>query len=78
MNVQIDDNVAIPAARTKSVPERNIKAQDAYSAAYLAVYGVPPSITFAEPWYTIRGVTGRVALNRLKEMTAQLKYRAGE
>lgn len=76
MSIVIEDGVCIPKKEHK-VPERVTHALEAYAAAYVAVYGVPPTMYYEEPWVRVQGVTNRVRLHRLREMTQQLKYRAG-
>lgn len=75
--VNIEHDIPIPAVRERKVPERVQNAMDRYSQAYRRVYGVPAEIEYSEPWFKIHGVTHRVELLRLKEMTNQLNYRAG-
>ena len=54
--------------------ERTIKQ---YKAAYKAVYGILPTITFDGTWIRIQGQVQGVKRKRLKEMAEQLEYRAG-
>lgn len=51
------------------------KAAREYKQAYLKLYGVNPALTYDGHWIRIRGVSEGVSLQRLKQMTAQLKHR---
>lgn len=48
-----------------------------YKQAYKAVYGVLPELTWDGKWVRIKGQPQGVNAKRLKELTRQLKLRAG-
>lgn len=61
-----------------AIPERTKKAIVRYSSAYAAVFGVPPTVLVEGDWIRIQGQSARVKVNRLKELTEQLEYRASK
>lgn len=72
------DNVPLPTEARKHKIDRGLrKIIDRYSAAYKAVYGVPPHVEYVKPWLRVSGTDNRVSRQRLLEMAKQLEYRAG-
>lgn len=68
--------VAIPIPKGKrKVPEAVTLAANLYRREYRRVYGIAPEILWDGVWFHLTGTTYRVKLIRLKQMTAQLKYR---
>lgn len=82
---EILDSVPVPEQGTviKKKPKvvklpANVRnAVKAYSEAYRHVYGISPEITFSGGFIRIMGQAQGVTKKRLKEMTNQLKWRAG-
>lgn len=78
MNMGLSSSVRPPRKRGK-VPQRVREAAQEYKEAYERVYGLRPTVSYAPTtgWFTLLGVTQRVNLKRLKELTAQLRRRIG-
>lgn len=85
----IDITNDVPMPVTKPKPERKPRkkksrvtpalreAAKQYKHAYIAVYGLRPTLTFDGTWIRLQGMAQGVSLKRLKEMTTQLRNRAG-
>lgn len=65
--------------RKKRIPDTVRRAAKEYKEAYHAVYGVRPSLSYSpsDGWITVKGMSGRVNVRRLRELTTQLRRRAG-
>jgi len=80
--VSLDSAIPLPPqarvvrARAR-VPDNVKRAIERYSEAYKRVFGVLPEVTFTNPYIRVHGQAQGVKLARLKEMTKQLKWRAG-
>lgn len=83
--IEVLDSVPVPQqgtvirkkAKATSIPASLKKSVQAYSDAYLKVYGIRPEVTFDGAFIRIMGQVQGVTKKRLKEMTNQLKWRAG-
>lgn len=76
----IESNIKPPKVRKERKCPANVEAAyKAYSEAYRAVFGVSPTgFTYDKELKFIKvGASGGVSLRRLKEMTTQLRNRAG-
>lgn len=76
MTIEVSSSVKPPRKRDK-IPRHIRDAAKKYKDAYAAVYGLRPTVTYepATGWFTLLGVSSRVKLKRLKELTAQLRRR---
>lgn len=73
-----------PTKVKKVKPTKGPKVADAlrnaaedYKAAYKAVYGMAPRLTWDGKWIRLAGEAQGMSLMRLKERTAQLRNRKG-
>ena len=69
-------NSAPPVSKPWKPSKAQVKAMDRYKAAYKAAYHMEPEIYFDGKWCKIYGLTARVTMARLRELTRQLEYRA--
>jgi hypothetical protein len=86
MFIEIDCDVSIPNEAPRVMRKRVMKDKipaslktcvRAFQEAYKIVYGVTPEVTVAAGYIRIKGQEYGVTRQRLKEMTNQLKWRAG-
>ena len=69
----INKSRPVPRRRGKlSVPPAVRSAAQAYKAAYRALYGIPPALSWDGKWVRLAGHKEGVTPRRLKELTAQL------
>jgi hypothetical protein len=81
MTYAIESNVKPPKTRkARKCPANVTAAYDAYADAYKKVYGVKPTgFTYNKATnYIYVGNSAGITLLRLKELTRQLIWRAGE
>ena len=77
--MQTIEAVPMPKRRkpkSKIPPALKAGAQE-YKDAYRAVYGMLPELRWDGKWIRIKGQAQGVNLRRLRELTTQLKLRAG-
>lgn len=86
MLIEIDTDVVIPCdvprvikrtPRIAKIPASLKSVVRAYQEAYKLVYGVTPEVKFTDGYIRIKGQDAGVTRVRLREMTTQLKWRAG-
>lgn len=90
MYIEIDDDVAVPEHQPRAivrkskrqtvkdaVPAALKRCVEAYKEAYKKVYGIVPEVTWSAGYIRVRGNEHGVTKVRLREMTIQLKWRAG-
>lgn len=76
--ITIENNIRLPRSQAKKEQDARIrKAREKYAAAYQKVYGIRPEVSWDGTFFRIVGHTAGVTLARLKEMTSQLRWRAG-
>lgn len=78
--VALNKRTPIPKPRRmvkKAVPAAVRLAAADYKAAYKSLYGVEPTMRYDREgkWIRVQGQATGVTVRRLREMTAQLKYR---
>lgn len=76
--IEVYDNIVYkPREKDKAVPKPVVNACEHYSNAHKAVYGIPPQMEWDGTYVRIMGQPQGVTLKRLREMTNQLRWRAG-
>jgi len=86
MHIEIDCDVSIPneapriiqrKRKAVGIPAALKTCVQAFKDAYKIVYGVTPEVTVRDGYIRIKGQEYGVTRERLREMTTQLKWRAG-
>ena len=86
MLIELDNDVSIPCdvprvikrkPKAALIPASLKTIVRAYQEAYKVVYGVTPEVKYSEGFIRIKGQDAGVTRVRLREMTTQLKWRAG-
>lgn len=79
MQITLHNDIPRPAGRTKpkKTPSGVTNAIGRYAEAYKVLFGISPEVTYKSGYIRIWGQAQGVKLCRLREMTKQLRWRAG-